>query len=144
MVQGADLDQKNSGGSKMMKQQMCNESQNAELINEEIRSLTYRPEEVMAFSGENVTSFVPKTGKSVAEKFIVTTKTKHDMSEQKRRPHPSRITSRRKPKADRRRSRSPRGKTAPDESDHRSARAYTGQSCNRRTQRLHGSDRGDQ
>lgn len=66
----------------MMKQQMCNESQNAELINEEIRSLTYRPEEVMAFSGENVTSFVPKTGKSVAEKFIVTTKTKHDMSGQ--------------------------------------------------------------
>lgn len=66
----------------MMKQQMCNEGQNAELINEEIRSLTYRPEEVMAFSGENVTSFVPKTGKSVAEKFIVTTKTKHDMSGQ--------------------------------------------------------------
>ena len=65
-----------------MKQQMCNESQNAEQINEEIRSLTYRPEEVMAFSGENVTSFVPKTGKSVAEKFIVTTKTKHNMSGQ--------------------------------------------------------------
>lgn len=49
----------------MLKQQMCNESPNAEQINEEIRGLTYRPEEVMAFSGEKVTSFVPKTGKSV-------------------------------------------------------------------------------
>ncbi len=38
-----------------MKMEMCNESKNAEQINEEIRGLTYRPEEVMAFSGEKVT-----------------------------------------------------------------------------------------
>lgn len=136
----------------MLKQQMCNESPNAEQINEEIRGLTYRPEEVMAFSGEKVTSFVPKTGKSVAEKFIVTTKTKHDMSGQYDIAVPNARKDITYPGAllvanqkliegvpD-----PPGGKTAPDESYHRSAGSDERQSCNRGTQRLHGSDRGNQ
>lgn len=48
-----------------MKQEMCNESQNAEQVND-----------------------VLKTGKSVAEKFIVTPKTYHNMSNSMTPPFP--------------------------------------------------------
>ena len=64
----------------MTEQEMSNRSKNARKINEEIRGMSYRPEEILAFSGESVSSFVPKSGKKEADKFIVVTKTKHDVS----------------------------------------------------------------
>ena len=63
-----------------MTNEMRNTSSNAKAINEGIKALIYRPEEVMAFQGETITKFIPKKGQMEEDKFIVTTKTKHKIS----------------------------------------------------------------
>ena len=56
------------------------ESPNAEEINKNIRGLNYNPQEILAFSGDRITSFIPRTAKQTPDKFIVVTKTKHQLS----------------------------------------------------------------
>lgn len=63
-----------------MTNEMRNTSSNAKAINDGIKALTYRPEEVMAFQGETITKFIPKKGQMEEDKFLVTTKTKHKIS----------------------------------------------------------------
>lgn len=64
----------------MTEQEMVNRSENAKEINEKIRGMSYRPEEILVFNGESVSSFVPRSGKMEADKFVVVTKTRHDVS----------------------------------------------------------------
>lgn len=66
----------------MRTEEMINKSENAAEINEGIRALDYRPEEVTAFKGETISSFIPKAGKKNGDKFIVVTKKKHCISGQ--------------------------------------------------------------
>lgn len=66
----------------MRTEEMINKSKNAAEINEGIRALDYRPEEVTAFKGETISSFIPKTGMKNGDKFIVVTKKKHSISGQ--------------------------------------------------------------
>ncbi|OUO90614.1 hypothetical protein B5F40_06580 [Gordonibacter sp. An230] len=62
--------------------EMINRSENASAINEGIWALDYRPEEVMAFSGEKVESFVPRSGRLQGGSFVVVEKSKHSISGQ--------------------------------------------------------------
>ncbi len=57
-----------------------NTSPNADLINKNIRGLSYNPQEILAFSGDRISSFVPRTASQTPDKFIVVTKTKHQLS----------------------------------------------------------------
>lgn len=53
---------------------------NADIINKNIKSLTYDPLEILAFQGDKITSFVPRSATQTGNKFIVVTKTKHKLS----------------------------------------------------------------
>lgn len=66
----------------MSANEMINRSENAKAINEGVRSLEYKPEEIMAFAGEHITSFAAKSGETKGDKFIVVTKEKHSVSGQ--------------------------------------------------------------
>lgn len=57
-----------------------NNGPNAQEINRQIGALNYRPEEILAFPGSSITSFIPRTGELTPQKFIVVTKTKHTVS----------------------------------------------------------------
>ncbi len=57
-----------------------NSGPNAQEINRRIGALDYRPEEVLAFPGESISSFIPRTGELTPQKFVVVTKTKHTVS----------------------------------------------------------------
>lgn len=57
-----------------------NTGPNAKKINEQIRALNYVPEEILAFPGSTITSFIPRTGELTPQKFVVVTKTKHSVS----------------------------------------------------------------
>ena len=57
-----------------------NNGPNAQEINQQIRGLDYVPEEILAFPGSSVTSFIPRTGELTPQKFVVVTKTKHTVS----------------------------------------------------------------
>ncbi len=59
---------------------MLKENKNEKEIDDIIRNLNYNPNEVMAFSGNKITSFMPKEGKVSNDKYIVVTKKKHTMS----------------------------------------------------------------
>lgn len=49
-------------------------------INKEIRGLDYRPEEILAFSGDKIGNLPPKKGEMKNGSYIVVTKTKHELS----------------------------------------------------------------
>ena len=57
-----------------------NNGPNAQQINQQIRALRYVPEEILAFPGSSITSFIPRTGELTPQKFVVVTKTKHTVS----------------------------------------------------------------
>ena len=57
-----------------------NNGPNAQQINQQIRGLRYVPEEILAFPGSSITSFIPRTGELTPQKFVVVTKTKHTVS----------------------------------------------------------------
>ncbi|MGN0308528.1 MAG: thiol-activated cytolysin family protein [Lachnospiraceae bacterium] len=57
-----------------------NVSENAEQINQKIKELNYRPEEVLAFSGDKIGNLPPKKGEMKDGSFIVVTKIKHELS----------------------------------------------------------------
>lgn len=57
-----------------------NKGPNAQKINRQIGALEYVPEEILAFSGSSITSFIPRTGELTLQKFVVVTKTKHTVS----------------------------------------------------------------
>ncbi len=59
---------------------MRNLSENAKKINDEIKGLVYDPLQVMAFQGETITKFIPKTGLMDNDRFVVVTKTKHEVN----------------------------------------------------------------
>lgn len=60
--------------------EMVNTSPNAQKINQEIKSLKYNPDEILAFSGDSITSYIPRTGQMKPDEFIVVTKTKHTVT----------------------------------------------------------------
>lgn len=64
----------------MEAKEMRNTSANAKAINEGIRKLQYDPAKIMAFRGETISKFVPKSGEMDKDKFVVVTKTKHSIS----------------------------------------------------------------
>lgn len=53
---------------------------NEEIINENIRNLNYDPLEILAFKGDKIDSFVPRSATKTVDKFIVVTKTKHELN----------------------------------------------------------------
>lgn len=57
-----------------------NTSENAAAINEGIKGLSYRPEEILAFSGDRISNLPPRNGEIKNGSFIVVTKTKHQLS----------------------------------------------------------------
>lgn len=57
-----------------------NNGPNAEEINKQIEAMDYNPEEILAFSGDSISSFIPRTGELTPQKFVVVTKTKHTVS----------------------------------------------------------------
>ncbi len=63
-----------------MEDETVNKSQNAEAINNNIRGFNYNPREILAFNGDRITSYIPRTAQKTADKFIVETKTKHTLT----------------------------------------------------------------
>ena len=59
---------------------MRNISEHAKRINDEIKGLVYDPSQIMAFQGEAITKFVPKTATLEDDRFVVITKTKHEVN----------------------------------------------------------------
>ena len=57
-----------------------NNGPNAQEINQQIGALSYVPEEILAFPGSSITSYIPRTGELTPQKFIVVTRTKHTVS----------------------------------------------------------------
>lgn len=53
---------------------------NRETINEKISALNYVPEDILRFKGTTITEYKPKSGEMKNDTFVVTTKTKHEMS----------------------------------------------------------------
>lgn len=57
-----------------------NRGEHAAVINQKIRALDYRPEEILAFSGEKISNLSPRRGSMKDGNFIVVTKTRHEIS----------------------------------------------------------------
>lgn len=56
------------------------EKSNKETINEKVWAMNYDPAVVLAFSGNTISKFVPRSGEKDGDKYVVITKEKHTMN----------------------------------------------------------------
>ena len=60
--------------------ELANTNPNAKEINRQIKDLVYNPDQLLAFEGDSITSYIPRNGQMKPDEFIVVTKTKHTIA----------------------------------------------------------------